>query len=286
MELGFTTMNTPEDPPPGELAAALETRGFDSLWIGEHSHIPAERTTPYPAGGDMPMQYTRMMDPFLSLLAAANATSSLLVATGVALPLERDLFALAKSVATLDHLSGGRLIFGVGVGWNREELADHRPDLPWSKRYRALDEAVAALRALWSDDEASFHGEWFSFDRAWSFPKPVQRPHPPIYCGAGGRIGTAQAVAWGDGWAPMDIALGDVAKRIDRFRADVAAAGRGDVPITLVTFGDPDPDTLRSYRDLGVERAVIGASRTGWDDPATTYPFIDRYAALVDELHT
>lgn len=286
MELGFTTMNTPEDPPPGELAAALEARGYDSLWIGEHSHIPATRTTPYPAGGDMPMQYTRMMDPFLSLVAAANATSSLLVATGVALPLEHDLFALAKSVATLDHLSGGRVIFGVGVGWNEEELADHRPDLPWSKRYRALDEAVAALRALWTEDEASFDGEWFSFDRAWSFPKPVQQPHPPIYCGAGGRIGTAQAVAWGDGWAPMDIALGDVCKRIDRFRADVAAAGRDHVPITLVTFGDPDPDTLRSYRDLGVERAVIGASRTGWDDPAATYPFIDRYAGLVDDLRT
>lgn len=286
MELGFTTMNTPEDPAPGEMAAALEARGYDSLWIGEHSHIPAVRTTPYPAGGDMPMQYTRMMDPFLSLLAAANATSSLLVATGVALPLERDLFALAKSVATLDHLSDGRVIFGVGVGWNEEELADHRPDLPWAKRYRALDEAVAALRALWTDEEASFEGEWFSFDRAWSFPKPVQRPHPPIYCGAGGRIGTAQAVAWGDGWAPMDIALGDVAKRIDRFRADVAATGRDEVPITIVTFGDPDPDTLRSYRDLGVERAVIGASRTGWDDPATTYPFVDRYAALVDDLRT
>ncbi len=286
MRLGFTSMNTPDDPPPGELAATLEARGYDSLWIGEHSHIPAVRSTPYPAGGEMPMQYTRMMDPFLSLVSAAEATDDLLLATGVALPLERDLFALAKAVTTLDHLSGGRVIFGVGVGWNEEELADHRPDLPWAKRYRALDEAVAALRALWTEDEASFHGEWFDFDRAWAFPKPVQRPYPPVYCGAAGRIGTAQAVAWGDGWAPMDVALGDVAKRIDRFRADVAAAGRDDVPITLVTFGDPDPDALRRYRDLGVERAVIGASRTGWDDPSTTHPFIDRYAELVDELRS
>lgn len=284
VELGFTSMNTPDDPTPAELAAALEARGYDSLWIGEHSHVPASRRTPYPAGGDMPMQYTRMMDPFLSLVAAAGATERLLLATGVALPLERDLFALAKAVTTLDHLSDGRVIFGVGVGWNEEELADHRPDLPWAKRYRALDEAIAALRALWTEELASFHGEWFSFDDAWAFPKPVQEPHPPVYCGAGGRIGTAQAVAWGDGWAPMDVALGDVAKRIDRFRADVRAAGRDDVPITLVTFGDPEPDVLRTYRDLGVERAVIGASRTGWDDPETTYPFIDRYAPLVDEL--
>lgn len=286
VELGFTTMNTPDDPPPGELAAALEDRGYDSLWIGEHSHIPASRDTPYPAGGAMPMQYTRMMDPFLSLVSAAEATDRLLLATGVALPLERNLFALAKSVATLDHLSGGRSIFGVGVGWNREELADHRPDIPWAQRYRALDEAVAALRALWTEDEATFHGDWFGFDRAWAFPKPLQRPHPPVYCGAAGRIGTAQAVSWGDGWAPMDVALGDVEKRIARFRDDVTDAGRDEVPITLVTFGDPDPDVLRRYRDLGVERAVIGASRTGWDDPSTTYPFIEQYAPLIDELRT
>lgn len=284
MELGFTTMNTPDDPPPGELASALEVRGYDSLWIGEHSHIPASRRTPYPAGGEMPMHYTRMMDPFLSLVAAAIATDDLLVATGVALPLERDLFTLAKAVSTLDHLSGGRVIFGVGVGWNEEELADHRPDMPWANRYRALEEAVAALRALWTEDEASFHGEWFDFSGAWAFPKPVQRPHPPVYCGAGGRIGTDQAARWGDGWAPMDVALGDVAKRIARFRAAVADAGRDDVPITLVTFGDPTPDLLRQYRDAGAERAVIGASRTGWDDPSTTYPFIDTYAPLVDEL--
>lgn len=284
MQLGFTSMNTPEDPPPAELARALEDRGYDSLWIGEHSHIPASRRTSYPAGGDMPDQYTRMMDPFLSLQAAACATENLLLATGVALPLEHDLFALAKTVATLDQLSSGRVIFGVGVGWNEEELADHRPDISWTMRYRALAEAVAALRALWTDDESSFHGRWFDFDRALSFPKPTQRPHPPVYCGAGGRIGTAQAVEWGDGWAPVDIALGDVAMRVGRFRDEVAEAGRDDVPVTLVTFGDPVPDVLRQYRDLGIERAVIGASRTGWDDPSTTFPFIDTYADLIDEL--
>lgn len=284
MHLGFTTMNTPEDVPPAELARTLEDRGYDSLWIGEHSHIPASRRTPYPAGGEMPAQYTRMMDPFVSLTVAAGATERLKLVTGVALPLERDLFALAKAVASLDHVSGGRVVFGVGVGWNVEELADHRPDLPWSKRYRALAEAVAALRCLWTEDEASFAGEWFRFERALSFPKPVQRPHPPVYCGASGRIGTTQAAEWGDGWAPVDVGLGDVAKRISRFRDEVAGSGRDDVPVTLVVFGDPTPDVLRSYRDLGVERAVLGSGRRDWDDPRSALPFLERYAPLVDEL--
>ena len=200
MELGYTTMNTPEDPPPAELARVLEDRGYGSLWIGEHSHIPVSRRTPYPAGGDMPAQYTRMMDPFISLALAAAATERLLLATGVALPLEHDLFALAKTVATLDHASGGRVVFGVGVGWNEEELADHRP-IPWAARYRALAECVAALRALWCDDEAEFHGEFFDFDPVWIFPKPLQRPHPPIVIGGLGERRTLRTVArWADHW--------------------------------------------------------------------------------------
>ena len=283
MELGYTTMNTPEDPPPAELARVLEDRGYGSLWIGEHSHIPVSRRTPYPAGGEMPAQYTRMMDPFISLALAAAATERLLLATGVALPLEHDLFALAKTVATLDHTSGGRVVFGVGVGWNEEQLGDHRA-IPWAARYRALAECVAALRVLWCDDEAEFHGEFFDFDPVWIFPKPLQRPHPPIVSGSAGRIGTRQAVEWADGWAPMDVALGDVAKRVGRFREAVADAGRAEVPVTLVTMGDPDPDVLRAYRDLGVTRVVIGAARTGWADPSTAYPFIDRYAALIPDL--
>ena len=134
MELGFTTRNTPEDPAPAELARSLEERGFGSLWIGEHSHIPASRDTPYPVGGEMPEAYKRMMDPIVSLTAAACSTERLTVAAGVILPLERDLFALAKAVSTIDHVSGGRFVFGVGVGWNEEELRDHRPDIAWSQR--------------------------------------------------------------------------------------------------------------------------------------------------------
>jgi probable F420-dependent oxidoreductase len=283
VDLGFTTMNTPEDPAPDVLARALEERGYESLWMGEHSHIPASRRTPYPTGGDMPDQYRRMMDPFISLTVAAGATTRLRLATGVALPLEHDLFALAKTVATLDRVSGGRVLFGVGVGWNEEELADHTP-IPWASRYQALAECVAALRALWCDKEAEFHGRWFDFDPAWSFPKPMQHPHPPVICGAAGRLGTRHAVEWADGWAPMDVALGDVAKRLSRFREAVAAAGRDEVPVTIVTFGDPEPDTLKRYRDLGIARVVIGAARTAWEDPRSAMPFVDRYAGLTAEL--
>jgi probable F420-dependent oxidoreductase len=283
MELGFSTMNTPEDVRPDVLARALEERGFTSLFIGEHSHIPTTRRTPYPAGGELPDQYRRMMDPFVALTMAAMATERLQIGVGVCLVLEHHVLDLAKSVATLDLLSGGRLLFGVGVGWNAEELANHRPDITWAQRYRATEECVAALRRCWTDEESEFHGEFFDFDPVWSFPKPAQRPSPPVLLGTGGKLGTQHAVRWADEWMPMDVALGNVARRITRFREVAAEAGR-TIPISLVTFGDPTPDTLHHYRELGVVRTVIGVSRTGWADPATTIPFIDRYAALIPEL--
>ena len=286
MELGFTTMNTPEDVGPAELARALEEHGFTSLWIGEHSHIPASRQTPYPAGGELPPAYRRMMDPFLSLLTAAQATTSLRVGTGVALPLEHDVFQLANTVSTLDHLTGGRFDFGVGVGWNVEQLADHRPDVPWSARYQALAECVAALRTLWTDEEAEIHGRWFDFDAAWAEPKPLQAPHPPIVGGMAGRLGTQHALAWADQWMPVDLALGDVTKRINRFREAVHEAGRAPMPIVLTAWGDPTREKLLGYSELGIERVVLGAGRDGWDDPATALPFLDRYAELIPDLTT
>lgn len=283
MRLGFTTMNTPEDVRADRLARELEDRGFDSLWIGEHSHIPASRATPYPAGGDLPEQYLRMMDPLISLTMAAMATTDLLVCTGVTLPLEHDVFALAKAIATLDVVSNGRVRFGVGVGWNEEELANHRP-IPWGWRYRALAECVGALRTLWADDDSEFHGDFYNFDPVWSFPKPVQRPSPPVVYGTAGKLGTYQAVELADEWAPMDIALGNVPRRVAKFREAVAAAGRDDVAVTIITYGDPTIETLAAYRDLGVTRVVVGAARHGWDDPATAMPFMERYARYIDEL--
>jgi probable F420-dependent oxidoreductase len=278
-------MNTPEELAPDRLAKALEDRGYDSLWIGEHSHIPVSRKTPYPTGGELPSSYLRMMDPFVSLTVAAAATSTLLLGTGVCLALEHDVLQLAKTVATLDQLSGGRVRFGVGVGWNEEELANHR-SVPWRQRYGALAECVAALRALWTEDESSYHGRFYDFDPVWSYPKPLQSPHPPIFCGMAGRVGTAQTLAWADEWMPMDIALGNVPKRLASFRKALDEAGRdaATFPITIVAFGNPTLETLEAYRELGVGRVLLGASRENWDDPSTTVPFLDHYAPMVAKL--
>ena len=283
MKIGYTTMNTPADIAPRILGPLLEDAGFDSIWIGEHSHIPVSRSTPYPTGGDMPWQYTTMMDPFISLTQIGEHTTNLLLGLGVALPLEHDVLALAKTASTLDVLSNGRLQFGVGVGWNQEELANHS-NVKWSMRYRALAECVGALRSLWVDDESEFHGEYFNFDKVWSRPKPMQQPHPPIWFGAGGKLGSQHTIAWADGWMPLDVTLGDVPKRVAKFRQLSTDAGRQDIPISMVAFGDPSLDTLLMYRDLGIERVIVGSGRDGWEDPSGVPAFIERYANMRDQL--
>ena len=283
MKIGYTTMNTPADIAPRVLGPMLEDAGFDSIWIGEHSHIPVSRATPYPTGGDMPWQYTTMMDPFISLTQIGEHTSNLLLGLGVALPLEHDVLVLAKTAATLDVLSNGRLQFGVGVGWNQEELANHS-SVKWSMRYRALAECVSALKSLWVDDESEFHGSYFNFDKVWSRPKPMQNPHPPIWFGAGGKLGSQHTIQWADGWMPLDVTLGDVTKRMSKFRQLSTDAGRQDIPISMVAFGDPTLDTLMMYRDLGIERVIVGSGREGWEDPSGVPAFIERYAAMRDKL--
>lgn len=283
MKIGYTTMNTPADIAPRILGPLLEDAGFDSIWIGEHSHIPVSRSTPYPTGGDMPWQYTTMMDPFISLTQIGEHTTNLLLGLGVALPLEHDVLALAKTASTLDVLSNGRLQFGVGVGWNQEELANHS-NVKWSMRYRALAECVGALRSLWVDDESEFHGEYFNFDKVWSRPKPMQQPHPPIWFGAGGKLGSQHTIAWADGWMPLDVTLGDVTKRVNKFRQLSADAGRQDIPISMVAFGDPSLDTLLMYRDLGIERVIVGSGRDGWENPSGVPAFIERYANMRNQL--
>jgi len=285
MYLAFSSMNTLNDPHPAELAKALEERGFESLWYGEHSHIPCSRNTPYPAGGDLPDPYKVMMDPYLSLMTAANATSTLRLGTGIALLMERDIFSQAKTIATLDRLSNGRVMIGTGVGWNQEEYENACPH-PFNKRYAVLRETVAATRRLWTEDEASYQGEYIRFDPVWSSPKPVQPGGPKVFLGAMGPLGRKHAARWADGWYPVDVAMGDVAQTLASFREEVRAAGRdpADIEINIQIMDLGNLDKLKEYRDMGIQRATIGVSMELWDMPETVMPMIDEYARVIPDL--
>lgn len=285
MHLAFSSMNTPSDPHPAELALALEDRGFESLWYGEHSHIPCARTTPYPPGGEMPDPYKLMMDPYLSLMTAANATTSLRLGTGIALLMERDIFSQAKTIATLDRLSNGRLMIGTGVGWNQEEYENASP-YPFNKRYKVLRETVEATRALWRDEEAQYNGEYVQFDPVWAYPKPLQKGGPKIFLGAMGPLGRKHAASWADGWYPVDVAMGDVPQTVAAFREEVKAAGRDPegIEINIQVMDISNLDRLKEYRDLGIQRATIGVSMDLWDKPDSVMPMIDEYARVIPEL--
>ena len=278
-------MNTPSDPHPATLARALEERGFESLWYGEHSHFPTSRKTPYPPGGEMPAPYRQMMDPYLSLMTAANATSTLRLGTGIALMMERDIFSQAKTIATLDRLSGGRVIIGTSVGWNQEAFENACPH-PFNKRYAVLRETVAATRALWTQDQAAFDGQYVRFEPVWCDPKPLQPNGPKVFVGAMGPLGKKHAASWSDGWYPVDIAMGDVAASIQGFRQLVEHAQRDpdSVEINIQIMDTQNLDKLKYYRDLGVQRATIGVSVDLWDKPEAVMPMIDAYAKVIPSI--
>jgi len=276
MHLGLFSYNVEYGARPDELARAAEERGFESFWVGEHTHIPASRLTPYPGGEPLPKPYYHMADPFVSLMAAAAATRTIRLGTGICLVVEHDPIVLAKSVATLDWLSNGRVLFGIGGGWNREEMADH--GTPFDRRWQVLRERVLAMKALWTQDEASFNGEFVNFDRAISFPKPVQRPHPPILFGGATAQGRARVVEYCDGWIPIDVLLDDLPTAIADLRQKAEAAGRGldTLSVSVFAFQPPRPDALARLRDLGVERVIMVAPRR----LADALPFLDRMASL------
>ena len=285
MHLGFSSMNTVDDPSPLALAKTLEEAGFESLWYGEHSHIPVSRKTPYPPGGDLPEPYKKMMDPYVSLMAAAAVTTNLKLGTGIALLMERELFSQAKTIATLDLLSQGRVIIGCGVGWNQEEF-ENATALPWERRYLALKETVLAQRALLTDPEPEFHGELIDFDPVWFEPKATRAGGPPVTFGAMGPLGIRHAAQWADGWMPVDVAMPDVKQGIDDFYQQVRDFGRNpdDVEITLVVMAPVTGDLLKSYRDMGVHRCNIGVGMENWDKPEIVMPMIEQFAKLIPDL--
>jgi probable F420-dependent oxidoreductase len=276
MRLGVFSYNVEYGARPDELARAAEERGFESFWVGEHTHIPASRQTPYPGGEPLPKPYYHMADPFVSLMAAAAVTSTIKLGTGICLVVEHDPIVLAKSGATLDWLSNGRVLFGIGGGWNREEMEDH--GTPFAKRWRILRERVLAMKALWTQAEASFHGEFVNFDRAISFPKPVQRPHPPILFGGATAAGRDRVVEYCDGWIPIDVLLDDLPAAIADLRHKAEAAGRGldGLSVSVFAFQPPRPEALARLHDMGVERVTMVAPRR----LADALPFLDRMAKV------
>ena len=248
MKFGISTFVTDEGIRPDVLGAALEERGFDSLFLAEHSHIPVSRESPYPGGGDLPRVYYRTLDPFVALTAAATATSELLLGTGIALLIQRDLIHTAKEVASLDLISDGRALFGVGVGWNREEMRNHGTDP--KTRGALIDEQLAALKEIWTKDEAEFHGEHIDLDPIFSWPKPVQKPHVPIYIGGESEAALNRLARHGDGWLLRGYTKYQEAQRVRGWLAD---QGREDVQFAV--FGGPTtPKVIDGFREAGVER--------------------------------
>jgi probable F420-dependent oxidoreductase len=242
-----------------ELAPALEERGFESLWAPEHSHIPLSRRSPFPAGGDLPRKYAEAMDPFVSLTAAAVVTQRLGLGTGVCLVTQRDPIQTAKLVASVDQVSGGRFLFGIGAGWNAEEMADHGTT-DFRARFKLMRERIEAMQAIWTQTEAEYHGELVDFPPMHAWPKPVRQPHPPVIVGGAFPYGARRAIAYGNGWIPHRARpqYGDVSEFMPQFREMAVAAGRdpADIPVTL--WGPKlDLDTLRRYRDLGIARVVV-----------------------------
>lgn len=275
MELGLTTFVTDYSIRPDELARAAEERGFESLFLPEHTHIPVSRRTPWPGGAELPQEYSHALDPFVALTAAATATRRLLLGTGVCLVIEHDPITLAKQVASLDHLSGGRVLFGVGGGWNREEMQNHGTDP--RRRFRLLQERIEAMRAIWTHDEAEYHGEFVRFDPIWSWPKPVQRPGPPVLVGGNGPGTLDRVVEFGDGWMPLAGRAGPpLAERISQLRRLTSERDRQEVPVSVFA-APPDPEHLATLSALGVERAILGLVPRGRDE---TLAQLDRHASL------
>ena len=280
MKLGVFSYNTDYGMRPDDLARALEERGFESFWVGEHTHIPAERRTPYPGGGELPRPYYHMADPFISLTAAATATKTLKIGTAICLITERDPITLAKEVATLDWLSNGRFILGVGAGWNAEEMENH--GTPFKARWKVLRERVEAMKRIWTEEQASYHGEFVNFDRIISNPKPVQKPHPPILFGGATERGRQRVVDFCDGWIPIDILLDDLPPAIEDLKSKARAAGRdpAKIAVNIFAFDVADLNVLPRYRDLGVERVVIYSPRR----TEKIMPFLDNLAPMIPRV--
>lgn len=279
MQFGVFMFPTDFSIGPAELARAVEERGFESLLFPEHTHIPASRLSAWPGGGELPQEYSHVLDPFVALAVAAAATTRLRLGTGICLVIERDPIVLAKEVASVDVVSGGRFLFGIGGGWNREEMENHGTD--YTRRWKLLRERIEAMKEIWSSDEATYHGEFVNFERIWSWPKPAQKPHPPILVGGDGERTLQRVVRYGDEWMPLGRAGGQFGERIKELAELAAKAGRGRIPVSI--FAAPsDPATLEQYRRDGVDRALFPLPPA---DADRVLARLDKLTALVRGLN-
>ena len=282
MQFGAVMFFTDYSMGPAELGLALEQRGFESLWVPEHSHIPVARNTAFPSGGDLPKAYYDIMDPFIVLTAAAAATQRLKVGTGVCLIAQRDPIQTAKLVASIDQVSNGRFLFGVGNGWNVEEMADH--GTVFATRHKLARERLEAMKVIWTEAQPEYHGEFVDFASMQSWPKPVQTPYPPIIVGGAFPYGARRAVRYGNGWIPRASrqTYSDVGEFLPQFRQMAIEAGRdpASLPVTIFRVED-DLDRIRHYRDIGVTRVVISVPAAKEDE---VLPLLDRWTALIARL--
>ena len=265
---------------PDALAREAEARGFESLWLPEHTHIPVSRRSAWPGGPVLPKEYSHTYDLFVALATAAAVTTRIKVASGICLLVERDPITTAKEVASLDHLSGGRVLFGIGAGWNAEEMEHH--GTVFRTRWKLLKERVQAMKAIWSQDEAAFDGDFVHFEPIWSWPKPVQRPHPPVILGAHGPKALARVVDYCDGWIPIGVRSGDLSTEIGALHRLARENGRDPETISVNVYGVPaDREVLVRLRDAGATRAVFSLPPAG---PEKVLPLLDRYADTARSL--
>ena len=279
MEYGICMFLTDYSMQAADLAVAVEERGFDALFVPDHTYIPVTRASQFRLGGDLPPDYSHNLDMFVALSAAAAVTKRIRLGTGVCLIIERDPIITAKEVASLDHISGGRVDFGIGGGWNREEMENH--GAPWKRRWKVARERIQAMQAIWTQDEARYAGEFVNFDAIWSWPKPVQKPHPPIFIG-GDAAGTFKRILrYGDGWIPMLAEKGAAFDAKIQRMAELAALARkaGRLPFPVTTFGTPrDPDAIAGLAKAGVTRCIFGLNAARKD---AVLPRLDKLADLI-----
>ncbi len=280
MDFGAMMFSTDYSIRPDDLAKMLEDRGFESMWVPEHTHIPADRTSPWPGGPDLPKDYWHTYDPFVALTAAAAVTTDLKLGTGICLMIERDPIITAKEIASLDMLSRGRFIFGIGGGWNAEEMGNHGTN--FKRRWRILRENILAMKAIWTQDEAEFHGDHVNFDKMWAYPKPVQRPHPPILMGGDGPTTFDRVVEYCDGWMPIGSRSAggpSLAEKIVLLKRQAEDAGRDPDSLNITSFGlRPDADQINRLAEAGVDRVIFTLPS---EERAAVTPLIDECAKLI-----